>query len=120
MTNREIADRIAIDYPKHSKAALSLALRSSETGVRLTPKAERIYLECKGFVRKTENRKKCVRFSARLSDETAAAVMEAMQREGYSTVQALIEALLLDWLKTKNSAPDAGTPGAEKKGTNCD
>ncbi len=103
---QETVKAIREEYPKFSPACLSLASRTSETGVMLTPRAKSVALSVNGLRRPLrgaeENRTKSVCFRCRLSLTSAESVKQEMAALGL-TQQDLLEALLLRWLKESRS-----------------
>ena len=95
MTSAERIERVRAEFPKFSKPCLSLSLRTPETGVQLCPRAALLA----GFRKPAPHRTKTVRFSARLTPDTGAAVKAKMEAEGIASTQTLIEALLLAWVR---------------------
>ncbi len=116
---QEAVKAVRVEYPKFSPACLSLASRTSETGVMLTPRAKSIVCSINGSVRLSKavcgNRKKNVSFRCRLSLTQAESVKQRMRDEGL-TQQELLEELLLRWLK-ENRSP-AGTEERKEGGNN--
>lgn len=97
-TDRAIAEAIRQEFPKHSRAAYSMAKRTSETGGMLCPRAKEIadlYLAKK---RKPENRTMKNRIYGRLPDELQKRVTEKMARENISSMQDLLVKLLTEWV----------------------
>lgn len=103
---QEAVKAVRVEYPKFSPACLSLASRTSETGVMLTPRAKTIVLSVNGSVRLSKavcgNRRKNVSFRCRLSLTQAESVKQRMRDEGL-TQQELLEELLLRWVKESRS-----------------
>lgn len=116
---QEAVKAVRVEYPKFSPACLSLASRTSETGVQLTPRAKSIVLSVNGSVRLSNavcgNRKKNVSFRCRLCLTQAESVKQRMRDEGL-TQQELLEELLLRWLN-ENRSP-AGTEERKEDGNN--
>lgn len=106
-------------YPKFSPACLSLASRTSETGVMLTPRARNIVFSINGAVRLSKavsgNRVKNVSFRCRLSPKAAEIVKHEMRARGM-TQQELLEELLLQWAEKSRST--AGTEERQEVGNN--
>ena len=102
---QQTVDAVKVIYPKFSAACLSLSMRSFETGVQMTPKAQSIANSVQRtttpYTPHTENRVKSIRFACRLSPATASVVKDEMVKAGYTTTQAFLEALLLEWLKSR-------------------
>lgn len=108
-------------YPKFSPACLSLASRTSETGVMLTPRAKSIVVSVNGSVRLSKavsgNRAKSISFRCRLSPKAAEIVKHEMTARGL-TQQELLEGLILRWVK-ENRSP-AATEERQDGGNNLD
>lgn len=117
---RETVEAVREVYPKFSPACLSLASRTYETGVMLTPRAKTIALSVNGSVRLSRrlsgNRKKSVSFRCRLSPKAAEIVKQEITARGLSQ-QELLEGLLLQWVK-ENRSP-AGTEERLEVGNVC-
>ena len=116
---QEAVKAVRVEYPKFSPACLSLASRTSETGVMLTPRAKTIVCSVNGSVRLSKavsgNRRKNVSFRCRLCLTQAESVKQRMRDEGL-TQQELLEELLLRWLNEKRSP--AGTEERKEDGNN--
>lgn len=101
MTDKAVAAVIRETFPKHTPGALSYALNTKATGVMLCPKAQSIYDALRPPKTKHRpKRAKSVDFHARLSPATAEAVKQKMEELGIHSKQTLIEALLLQWVKS--------------------
>lgn len=109
-------------FPKHTPTALSLAQRSQETGVCLVPEAQEIADSIDRVLRRSgrrsDKRYKSVRFSCRLTPAAAELVKEQMAACGISSVQTLVEALLLGWAKAEKEPLTAGTVSGSGVGNN--
>lgn len=103
-----IVSAVKEEYPKFSRAALSLASREYETGVTFTPRAreikDAIIRDTTPHKRRKDNRKKSIAFRCRLSPNDARRVKNAMEAEGI-IMQDLLESLLLQWVKEKEPLP---------------
>lgn len=108
MSSREIVNAVRACYPKFSKAALSLARRSAETGVTFTARAAEIVASVEGSQRPQEKRKeyrrKSINFRCRLSPVDAGLVKHEMTRRG-ANQQDLLEALLVEWARWSEKEP---------------
>lgn len=95
LTVGEAADRLRVSWPKLNKAALSYALRPSETGVTLLGSVNRALEVLTGWKRPGRDNRRCpVRIQARLTKADAAAFNAARKTMGHRTVNdALIYAL---------------------------
>lgn len=95
LTVGEAADRLRVSWPKLNKAALSYALRPSETGVTLLGSVNRALEVLTGWKRPRRDNRRCpVRIQARLTKADAAAFNAARKTMGHRTVNdALIYAL---------------------------
>lgn len=95
LTVGEAADRLRVSWPKLNKAALSYALRPSETGVTLLGSVSRALEVLTGWKRPRRDNRRCpVRIQARLTKADAAAFNAARKTMGHRTVNdALIYAL---------------------------
>ena len=109
---QETVNAVKEAYPKFSAACLSLAMRSYETGVQMTPRAQAIANSVSTtYKRKSEKRVKSIRFACRLAPALACDVKNEMKTQGLSA-QELLERLLSQWLKESRST--AGTDGTAK------
>ena len=117
MSQQEFSDMLREHgFPACSKAAVSLAERSKESGVQFTPEARKIARralnsttgteerteECRPY---TENRKNPNKTTVWLDDETRIWLEERAYMED-SSVGAVIRAILAE---AKKAASDAGT-----------
>lgn len=95
LTVGEAADRLRVSWPKLNKAALSYALRPSETGVTLLGSVSRALEVLTGWKRPRRDNRRCpVRIQARLNKADAAAFNAARKTMGHRTINdALIYAL---------------------------
>ena len=105
---QEVVEKVRTIYPKFSPACLSLAMRSYETGVMLTPKAKAKANSVDGAEKlhkaRSENRSKSISFKCRLTETAADGVKREMERQGIVTVQSLLEMLLLRWIEESRRA----------------
>lgn len=95
LTIGEAADRLRVSWPKLNKAALSYALRPSETGVTLLGSVNRALEVLTGWKRPRRDNRRCpVRIQARLSKADSEAFNKARRVMGHRTINdALIYAL---------------------------
>ena len=95
LTIGEAADRLRVSWSKLNKAALSYALRPSETGVTLLGSVNRALEVLTGWKRPRRDNRRCpVRIQARLSKADSEAFNRARKVMGHKTVNdALIYAL---------------------------
>ena len=95
LTVGETADRLKVTWPKMTKAALSYALRPSETGVTLLGSVNRVLEVLTGWKRPRRDNRRCpVRIQARLTKADAAAFNAARKTMGHRTINdALVFAL---------------------------
>ena len=95
LTVGEAADRLRVSWPKLNKAALSYALRPSETGVTLLGSVSRALEVLTGWKRPRRDNRRCpVRIQARLSKTDSEAFNKARRVFGHKTINdALIYAL---------------------------
>ena len=104
---QQTVDAVKTVYPKFSPACLSISMRSYETGVQLTPLAQKIADGVQGheklYKRFSDKRVKCISFRCRLTPRAAEIVKHEMEARGVSSVQELLEALLLEWVKSEPS-----------------
>ena len=98
MTDREIVELIRVKYPKHSKAAYSLAKHTEVTGVMLCPGAQ--YIDDVAHERKRypENRANTFRVCGRLPEDLGKRVAAKLRERGGSMQDLLLE-LLTAWVK---------------------
>ena len=115
---QKTVEAVKAEYPKFSPACLSISMRSYETGVQLTPRAQQIADGVQGHERLhkrfSDRRVKCVSFRCRLTTKAAEIVKHEMTERGVSSVQELLEELLLEWVKNKPSG--AANTGRLKEG----
>lgn len=97
MTDSQIAAAIQARYPKHNKAAYSLAKRTPDTGLMLCPAARDIRDRLLGKKRYPENRKNGFRITGRIPDEMGVRMLEKLATKKMS-VQDLLLALLTEWI----------------------
>lgn len=97
LTVGETADRLRVSWPKMTKAALSYALRPSETGVTLLGSVNRALEVLTGWKRPRRDNRRCpVRIQARLSKADSEAFNKARRAFGHRTANdALVYALRL-------------------------
>ena len=116
LTVGEAADRLRVSWPKLNKAALSYALRPSETGVTLLGSVSRALEVLTGWKRPRRDNRRCpVRIQARLTEGESAALNNAREVMGHSTTNdALRYALRLYIAEAKKRA--AGTAGTVADG----
>ena len=95
LTVGEAADRLRVSWPKLNKAALSYALRPSETGVTLLGSVSRALEVLTGWKRPRRDNRRCpVRIQARLSKADSEAFNKARRVFGHKTINdALVYAL---------------------------
>lgn len=93
------------EFPKCDKRVYSICMRTEETGACFCKRAE----EIRAGVRKPENRRKAVRFSARLTASDAALIFTEMTRRGLDSKQDLVEALLIEWARWSKKEPLGAT-----------
>lgn len=97
------------EYPKFSRAALSLASRSYETGVTLTPRARELKNAAERATtphkRTLPKRVKSIKFQCRMRETDARRVKNEMARHGLETTQELLEMLLLEWVEKAEKEP---------------
>lgn len=95
-TDRELAEAIRREFPKHTRAAFSMAKRTAETGVMLCPRSREIVREVTMQKRRPESRTNRIRKSVRLPDELAERVMAKLDG---GSMQALLIRLLTEWVE---------------------
>lgn len=108
----EIAAAIREKFPKHSKAAYSMAKRTPETGLMLCPAARDIRDRLLGKKKYPENRKNGFRIYGRLPDTLGLRMLEKLAAKNMSVQDLLIE-LVTDWLIDE----DAPAPPSMRSGT---
>lgn len=98
---REIVEAVRVEFPKFDKSCCSHALNTEKTGVQLCPRAEELaapWLQ-KGQKRdKHRDKGKYTRWEFSLRKDVSGAFNALMERRGYSTKQAFMEALVLELL----------------------
>lgn len=112
LTVGETADRLRVSWPKMTKAALSYALRPSETGVTLLGSVNRALEVLTGWKRPRRGNRRCpVRIQARLTKAEAAAFNTARRTFGHRTVNAALVYALRWYIAEakRRAAVDAAT-----------
>lgn len=108
MKSLEIVEAVREEFPKFSKAALSLARRPDETGVTFVRRAaeivERVHGRTGPHGATIAKRKKSISFFCRMAPAAAGRVKREITRRGTSQ-QALIEGLLLAWAEWSEKEP---------------
>lgn len=116
---QEVVTEVKKVYPKFSPACLSLSMRTYETGVQMTPRANAIAVSVqahrKPLKRRKDNRVKSISFRCRLTPKVAQIVKDEMERRGF-TQQKLIEALILAWLFNLENESRSPTGIEERQG----
>lgn len=117
LTIGETADRLRVSWPKLNKAALSYALRPSETGVTLLGSVNRALEVLTGWKRPRRDKRRCpVRIQARLTKADAAAFNTARRAFGHKTINdALIYALRWYIAEAKKRAAGAEATATDGK-----
>lgn len=104
---QKTVEAVKAEYPKFSPACLSISMRSYETGVQMTPRAQAIADGVQGHEklhnRFSDRRVKCVSFRCRLTPKAAEIVKQEMTERGYTSVQEWLEEIILEWVKSKPS-----------------
>lgn len=117
---QETVRAVKEEYPKFSNACLSLSMRSYETGVQMTPRAQKIADAVERsetlWKRRSDKRVKSISFRCRLAPALAGVVKNKLEAEGL-TQQELLERLLLEWVKESRSP--AGTEERQEVGNAC-
>lgn len=95
ISGAELARRMKPAFPAISKAAISLAMRPSETGVTFTPSANKTVAAVTGYARPRQERRRCpVRIQGRITEAQARAFNAARAAMGHTTINdALVYAL---------------------------
>ena len=118
MKSLEIVEAVREEFPKFSKAALSLARRPDETGVTFVRRAAEIVEGLQGRTgpqgATIAKRKKSISFFCRLAPAAAQRVKREITRRGISQ-QALIEGLLLAWAEWSEKDPLGATNAEQVK-----
>ena len=91
----EITTTLKKEYPKFSKTALSLARHSKETGVTLTPKAQKI-LKAK-YVPPIEAKPKVKRVSFPIADEELLRLITEDAEKANCTAAEIVLHILTQW-----------------------
>ena len=99
-TDAQIAAKIREEFPKCSRAAYSMAVRTNETGVMLCPRAREIRAEYLKQTRKKENRRFSFRVYGRIPDELAVRVLTKLKG---GSVQDLLLMLLTEWVMKEDT-----------------
>ena len=104
---QKTVEAVKAEYPKFSPACLSISMRSYETGVQLTPRAQQIADGVQGHERLhkrfSDRRVKCVSFRCRMTPKAAEIVKHEIAARGYTSVQEWLEEIILEWVKSEPS-----------------
>lgn len=117
LTIGETADRLRVSWPKLNKAALSYALRPSETGVTLLGSVNRALEVLTGWKRPRRDKRRCpVRIQARLTEADAWLLNRARETMGHATINdALVYALHLYIREAQKKAAGAEATATDGK-----
>ena len=117
LTVGETADRLRVSWPKMTKAALSYALRPSETGVTLLSSVNRALEVLTGWKRPRRDNRRCpVRIQARLTEADARLLNRARETMGHATINdALVYALHLYIREAQKKAAGAEATATDGK-----
>lgn len=117
LTIGEAADRLRVSWPKLNKAALSYALRPSETGVTLLGSVNRALEVLTGWKRPRRDNRRCpVRIQARLTEADARLLNKARETMGHATINdALVYALHLYIREAQKKAAGAEATATDGK-----
>ena len=117
LTIGETADRLRVSWPKLNKAALSYALRPSETGVTLLGSVNRALEVLTGYKRPRRDKRRCpVRIQARLTEVDARLLNRARETMGHATINdALVYALHLYIREAQKKAAGAEATATDGK-----
>lgn len=120
LTIGETADRLRVSWPKLNKAALSYALRPSETGVTLLGSVNRALEVLTGYKRPRRDKRRCpVRIQARLTEVDARLLNRARETMGHATINdALVYALHLYIREAQKKAAGAEATATDGKTNN--
>ena len=88
-------------YPKASKAIVSAAMRTGETGVAFTSAAKRLLGGILFPKRRQENRKHPERWVFRLTEEQSARLEAVKTKYGFSTRQDLMQFIITKILEAE-------------------
>lgn len=119
MNYNEIVAALREEFPKANKATVSMALNTANYGVRFCKRAQDIFDEIAHKTPSKPRRTKPIRIQCRLTESTAQSVKHAMERHGISSVQTLLESLVLAWLKSENAAGGVNTDSVHKRKDMC-
>ena len=117
LTIGETADRLRVSWPKLNKAALSYALRPSETGVTLLGSVNQALEVLTGWKRPRRDKRRCpVRIQARLTEADARLLNRARETMGHATINdALVYALHLYIREAQKKAAGAEATATDGK-----
>lgn len=117
LTVGETADRLRVSWPKMTKAALSYALRPSETGITLLGSVSRALEVLTGWKRPRRDNRRCpVRIQARLTEADARLLNRARETMGHATINdALVYALHLYIREAQKKAAGAEATATDGK-----
>jgi len=104
MNLTEAVGILADQYPKVNKPALSMALRSDDFGITLTPKARQML-----YGRKEEKRTRQFRLTCRCNETRYKAVKRCMKEICCPTVQDFLDYLLDQYIPREYEEPPTTT-----------
>lgn len=86
------------EFPKANKGTVSMALHTSDYGVKFCARAQEIYDAVTKQKPRRPRRVKPIRLQCRLTESTAQRVKQALERNGIASMQTFLESLVLAWL----------------------
>lgn len=104
MSNRkDIVEAIKAEFPKHNKAAYSMATRTAETGVELCKRAKEIEdLICRQISPKKDNHRLRYSLRVRVTKDRYERVKQLIEQDGrFPTVQAWLDWWVFVWVRGK-------------------
>lgn len=116
MTRKEKIEAIRAEFPKHSKAAYSLAVRTKDTGVMLCPRAREL-----SEGRRKDAHTKQYSLRVRVTKERHAQVKRLIAQEGrFPTVNAWLDWWVWVWISQKEKAAPGADTTEDGAGSVCD
>lgn len=86
-----IAAALREEFPKANKGTVSMALHTSDYGVKFCTRAQEIYDAVTQQKRHSQKRRKTFRMQCRLAESTAERVKQALERNGIASMQTFLD-----------------------------
>lgn len=117
LSSNKVVAILKPEFPKVSKAAVSLAERTDLTGVTFCAKARRIMQE-RTESRRSENRACPCRWAFRTTQELSAVLNSLKQAEGFETTNAFLLHIVLWYIETHKKGRAATGETVDSSTTN--